>query len=522
MRIVTKEFLNENAFSNYPIDAKATYEPYKAEDVSRINSLLLDMRISIPSNIANTAFVAGIKVSESLVSMVVMGVKDSTNYAAKVPPQPPFSSSEYTAFSAVVLGTVTADRSVALTQTPISISGELPGVGGWVVFGPGIENTGSWSFSGPESSMISSLAVSRYDYGGVTTVARKGFQTTLDGNISLVGQNGIEVVEDTDNTLSIKFTGTVSEVKTSLSEYKGECGRRPETDTCTFNPIKSINNIKPEESSSGVNEIVLVLDRPLYAKIVDVDLNGDGRGFEVSSDVPIESFCGTRLVIPPSECDPNGFPLTGQSTDSGSGASIPQGTQFMVEALYNDNVRWLIFNMHQQHPIRPSTSVFRAAEPGQLLGEFISELQIDTQSNQWQIYTDSGPSLHMFGPIGYNLTGSRDIVIGGIPGRVAVGPINILDKLGKNMLKVGVDSSDALEWTGIYRRKYYGHYVNTMTDKYVIKVLAHNNSWVLYDNNVLSAGGTFNQSGGSSQLQNYVDAAGNTLFRNITVVGVAE
>jgi len=522
MRIVTKEFLNENAFSNYPIDAEATYEPYKVEDVSRINSLLLDLRISIPYNIANTAFIAGIKVSESLVSVIIMGVKNSINYVAHVPPQPNFNSSEYDAFSAVVLGTVTADRTLALTQTPIAISGELPGVGGWVVFGPGIENTGSWSFSGPESSMISSLAVSRYDYSGVTTIAKKGFQATLDGNISLVGQNGIEVVEDYSNTISIKFSGTVSEIKTSLSEYKGECGLRPETNTCTFNPIKSINNINPKQSPTGVNQIVLVLDKPLYGRLVSVNSSNDGRAFEMSSDVTVEGFCETRLVIPPSECDTNTSQMTSSFTNLDSAASIPQDYEFVVEALYNNNVNQLTFKMYQQHPIRPHISVFRASEPGQLLGEFVSELHVDTKSNQWQVYTNFGPSLNMFGPIGYSLAGSRDIVIDGISGKVMVGPANKLDKLGKNVLKVTADSSDAPEWAGVYRRKHYGHYVNSLTDKYVIKVLSHNNSWALYTNHVLFAGGTFNELGGSSQLQNYVDASGKTLFRNITVVGVTE
>jgi hypothetical protein len=522
MKVVTKDFLNENVFLSYPIDSRATYEPYTESEISRVNSLLVDIRLMLPTNVANSAFIASIKVSESIVSMVIMGTKEAIYYDGNLPPTPSLESSEYSAFSAVVLATVTADRAQAIAQIPVEIVGEIPGVGGWVIFGPGVENEGSWSFAGPASSAISTLAVSKYEYSGVYTVAAKGFQNKLDGAITLVGENGIEVVPVSDKVLSIRFSGSLEDIRQGLDEYRGECGIRPETDTCLSRPIRSINNLKPTRSNSGKNQIVLVLDKPLYGRLTP---NSNPTQFGISSNVPIDSFCGTRLIIPDTECSagqtaPAVLPNSSNKANDAI-AEIPQGTEFILEAIHMGVSSALRCAMHQQHPLRPAVSVFKPVEVIQLLGEQVLEVHVDTTLNQWQVYNNSGPSLRLFGPLGFNFTGFRDAELNGMPIKMTFGPMNRLDRLNIKSLIVSEDAEDPSGLTGTYSRKHYGYYLNENNSAIHLKVIAANNSWTLYENNVLKAAGTFDEKGRSTQVQNYSDSKNQSKIRIFSIVGVS-
>lgn len=522
MRVVTKEFLNENAYISYPIDFRATYEPYSKEDASAINSILLDMKLTIPEDVANTAFIASIKITPALVSLIIMGSKESPYYDLE-PPVPTYSSEEYTVFSAVVLGTITVAKSAAIQQNPVKLEAAIDGVGGWVVFGPGVQNTASWSFSGPASSAIASSAITRYKYGGVKLLAKKGFEQTISGTTFIAGQNGIEVVKSGSNTLSIQFSGTTLDVKNELSEYKGLCGIRPETDTCTYNPIKSINNIPPKTNTNGKNEIVLVLDLPLYGSYRDIS-GSDGTnipngGFIVTSDVPLESLCPRRLEIPEVDCENPSTTQTAQSVIP----TVPFGAELVLEvATSTSSPQSYVFTMQQQHPTRKSVSVFKPNRLVNLLDENIFELHIDHLGMQWQAYTATGPSLKLYGPIEANLNGHRTFMLNGVEVRIAVGRLNILDKLNLTLVKVTVDSEDIPAWVGSYLKQYVGYYVNSLDKNYILKLSPLNNTWNIAYKGVVVAGGNFDNKGLALITQNYKDANGVSKIRSVTAAGVAQ
>lgn len=512
MKIVTKEFLNENAYSSYPIDSRATFEPYSKEDASAINSLLLDLKLTVPESVATTAFIANIKVTPALVSLVIMGSKE-TPYYEVVPPLPNYSSDEYTAFNAVVLATVAVSRNIALNQIPVRLEGQLDGVGGWVVFGPGVQNTCNWSFSSPASSAISSSAITRYKYGGVRNVAKKSFAETLDGAISLTGQNGIEIVQKADNVLAIQFSGTTGDISNGLSEYMGLCGIRPETETCAFTPIRTVNNVKPELGSDK-KEIVLILDAPLYA-----ERTGTAAGRStllVSSDQSLESLCQPRLQIPEYEC--RAAPLSAQEE---SFTAITPGRKILLEAASAGISENAVFEMVQQHPNRVSVSVFKPVGTiPTILGEQAVELHIDQKTMQWQVYGASGPSLRLYGPLEIGLSGHRMITVNDIPRRIAIGNLNILDNLNLNSLSVKVDSTEVPNWAGTYTRQYIGTYIRTDSSEHVLKLSPINSSWSVYYNNTLVAAGSLDSTGFGMQTQSYKDASGTSKTRTVTAVGV--
>ena len=515
MKVVTKDFLNENNYRQYPIDVLATYEPYTAADISIVNSLLTDMRLTVPAAVANSAFIANINVSSAIVSMVIMGVQTAPYFTAGAQPATTYESAEYTAFDAVVLGTVTVLKSIAKTGTPVAIAGQIPGVGGWVTFGNGINLVASWSFAGPSSATLCSSVITRYDYGGVTTLAKAGFTQLLDGALTMVGQNGI-VATTLGQTISLGFGGSVTEVKEQLAKYVGECGKRPETDTCSFKPIKQINGIKPETSNDGFNEIVLVLAKPLYGKLKDTDISLGG--FQVGSDLALEDLAGPRLRIPNIECTDPALTLaanTGPAT-----RFIATGTEVLLEVSYGVSYEYYSFKAEQQHPYRAAITIFKPTLPGKyLLGEQLVELHLDTSLNQWQVYTNVGPSLNLFGPLQYNLTGYRATTFNGIPYQLLVGPPNALDAANYNALVVNTTVS--LPWAGTYLRRSYGQYVHTVDATYSTKVLTATKSWGIYQGNNLLAGGPLEANGFGSYIQHYTDSANQTQFRTISVMGKA-
>lgn len=517
MKIVTKEFLNENAYLSYPIDGRATYEPYSKEDASAIHSLLLDLQLTVPKEVANTAFVASIKVSSALVSLVIMGSKETPFYENTLP-EPTYSSPEYDTFNAVILATAIVSRSQALTQTPVTLVGEIDGVGGWVVFGPGVENVGNWSFSGPASSAISSKAITLYEYGGVKTVGKFGFEKTLNGAINFVGQNGIEVVNEESNVISIRFSGPSVEVQNDLSQYAGECGIRPETNTCSSTPIKTINRIKPfKNPSDSKNELVLILNAPLYARAV-FDPGIDGPvGVEVSSDQPLESLCSPRLRIPDTECEE-----TNPVLPATKAIVVAPKTELVLEYASMGLYETVDFIMHQQHPNRPSVSVFKPKNNNNMIvGEIPLELHVDVSARQWQVYSVGGPSLKLFGSLDGGIVGYRNIELNGIPARLTIGQKNILDKLGMNSIIVKSDSLEAVPWEGTYSKVYHNNYVHENDSQYSFKLANIGNSWGIYKNKTLVIGGSFDSSAVSFQLQTYKNAIGNSETRAVTVRGVA-
>jgi hypothetical protein len=517
MRIVTKEFLNENAYISYPIDFRATYEPYSKQDASAINSILLDLKLTIPENVATTAFIASIKVTPALVSLIIMGSKE-TPYYNVAPSIPSYSSEEYTAFSAIVLATVTVAKSAAIQQNPIKLESAIDGVGGWVVFGPGAQINSSWSFNGPASSAIASSAITRYKYSGVKSLAKKGFDQTIDGVSFIAGQNGLEVVNKGNNILAIQFSGTTSDIKNELNRYSGECGVRPESDTCAFTPIKTVNNVLPRTSSAGKNEIVLVLDLPIYGTFRDVATsNGstvNNGAFTLAANTPLESLCSTRLEIPNVDCDDSSLFQTAQ-------AAIPTitfNTKLMLEATSSTATQKYVFSLAQQHPTRKSVSVFRPSMPANILDESVLELHIDVTSMQWQAYTAFGPSLRLFGPVETNLNGHRNITVNGTPVRIAIGKLNILDSKDMNSITISADSDDNPDWTGVYTREYLGRYSNS-NKNYTLKMSPLNNSWAIYLNGILIVGGTIDNRGVGITTQNYKDSSGNSKVRTITAIG---
>jgi hypothetical protein len=411
---------------------------------------------------------------------------------------------------------VQVKRALAQPGAIIPVLAEAPGVGGWVVFGSGVANEGTWSFSGPESSMIADQCVTRYDYGGVLSLGKEGFDTSISGKTLLVGQNGIEVVDGADGPV-IQFSGISQQVKQGLSNYVGNCGGRPESNTCSFSAIKTINGITPR---GDTGDIVIVLDKPLYATLSGAN---ETEVFAVSSDLALESFCKTRLQIP-DNCSTGAAPVTANflqsSTEQPNQVSINPNIVLTVDVSDGSTYSYANFKYQQQHPNRPSVAVYTAINSLIGLGEYLSSLQIDIGLNEWQLYGMTGPSMYAYGTLTNNLRGTKEITYAGMDYKISLGPTTVFDKLGYSSLQVSIDAPDEFPEAGTYRRQSYGLYVKVDNPDYTLEVRGFADSvWALLKSGVLLTAGPISENGTGTNIQNYTRSNGESAVRTIGVGG---
>ena len=536
MRVVTRDFLNDNNYRKYPIDVQANYEPYTEADVSLINSILLDVKLTLPLGVANAAYVANVSVSNALVTMTIMGLRTNPLFDSNHPaPTANLVSEQYTEFGAVVLGLVTALRSEALAQTPIAITPQIAGVGGWVVFGQGVAVIANWSFSHPESALLAAETITNYDYSGVKTISKPTSSTKLHGAVTLTGKGGLEVARvGNTNVLDLKFKGIVAQVKTELARHRGLCGNRPETGTCNYQPIRTINSLSPVKNPGGLNEIVIVINKPIYAghpsayEYDPVNSSYQTGGplfineFALGSCVTTESQCQNRNDIPtPPEvdCSPTPSPLVKSSTVNND-LKIPENLELILEVVGAAGYTYLRLNYFRQHITRPSIAVFKVIGTSKyLLGESLDEVHLDLVANVWQAYSGQGPSLNIFGSIFFNYSGTKQLELNGENYTITLGSLNTLDDLNHTAVKVGSDEAVLPDWVGTYLRKSYGLYIHSTNSNYVLKVPAGFGTVGLYVAGEFIAGGPINDKGFLTYIQNYKTSQNKPQFRVITFQG---
>ena len=515
MRVVTKDFLNDNEYRKYPIDDSATMEPYTQGEQPAINCVLTDASLAVPQDVAACAYISRISITPALVSITIMGAPshpfDSSSRPASAPTQ---FTSEYSTLGAYVIATVETPRLANMAGVTVEVTPNVDGVGGWVVFGSGASKQGVWTFSGPESSMISDHCVTKYSYGGVKSIGKVGFDAFLDGRITVSGESGIEVVS-TPEGIDLQFSGTQAQVKDNIRSYVGACGGRPESNTCAYSPIKTINGISQRGLDS---KIVIVLDRPLYGILQNPQ--SEEEVFVVSSDVTLESFCQNRINIP-GDCSSGDlttailFP-----PDTGDGAPQPDpGIPLLLEAYGPGGYSSSKFAYFQQNPINQAEAVYLSQGPAVVLGETVTELRVDMRRKEWQAYTPSGVSMRAYGYIGAGLSGKKTVSVNSMDYDIYLGIPNILDELDMLQIDVSVDASDSFEESGTYIKSSRAKYTHVNRPEYSIELRGSRYSWTLLKSNVVVAAGVLTAQGTDNVIQEYKRASGESALRTISVYG---
>lgn len=226
---------NRNETRCYPLDPSASH----VDDSGTILpfNILTDLQLRFPDNLGTYAAISSLAVTKHLVSLTIVSVDDYILYA---------SSSAFSPLASVAVE-LPLDESRHYAIRPF-----VDGVGGWVVFGGGVNSPVNLRFTNTSQSLLSPRAAKAYKPLPVTGIGKEDLATALTGLVTLTEGTDIEIVRETirfdesDEQDAIIIRLKSSWNRNVYADYIGPCGGRPESRDCNKPGIEVINTVQPD------------------------------------------------------------------------------------------------------------------------------------------------------------------------------------------------------------------------------------------------------------------------------------
>lgn len=248
MAVIFQDWLARNAGRAYPLDDAATATDDDGKSLPE--NLLVDANIWVPKlelgpgRPMRFLYLSSASISEGLVSITILGTAGPVIAATGelvAAPETPF----------LPIATVSITKPF-IPYKNYAVDPLVDGVSGWVMFGQVNDAEDIFlKFSDPSQSILAPKAVRFYEALPVTSIRGGSAFTPIDGDIFLNGlepfkiESKLRVIEgDVEPTrvleLSLESSADI------LKAFAGGCGGRPESETCTRNPIQTIGGISPD------------------------------------------------------------------------------------------------------------------------------------------------------------------------------------------------------------------------------------------------------------------------------------
>lgn len=240
MPIRESHWYSRNEGGPYPIDQRAV----GVDDDGKVLpfNILVDCSLRWPLTEGQRAFVSSWFRSENILSLTFSGC-DSVTAPTKIVP----------------LAAVTITKPIR-TGFKYPVQPLVPGTGGWVVFGSGVdeETTLRMVCSSPSLSVLSAKAARPYRPWPIPYIKNLISEKPLRGVVRLTGSPPLEVVQEwieIDNKLRRCLVFRLADdpskepeaVTTVFQDYVGPCGKRPESGTCDDpQPIEFVSGVPPD------------------------------------------------------------------------------------------------------------------------------------------------------------------------------------------------------------------------------------------------------------------------------------
>lgn len=240
-----------NANRAYPLDDGASLLTDAGELMP--DHILTDLQVRFPRSAAQCAFIGSVTVTANITTITILGAPSPA-----VPTEDPAFDTEY-----VPLAAVTVVRPIVGRHYPLEAL--YPGVGGWVVFGPGVKEPFTGRFNDVTQSAIIPSAARSYQDLPIADAGLFGTANPLTGLITLSGGTDIEVVAecrttpvampgaacgegDSRTVIVFRLKNTdLDRSRNVFDIYRGPCSGRPESQTCGDpQPIEFINTVGPD------------------------------------------------------------------------------------------------------------------------------------------------------------------------------------------------------------------------------------------------------------------------------------
>lgn len=272
---------NLNSTRRYPLDDAVTGETDDGRDTP--DDILVDCHIRFPRTVGEYIYISSMVTSERLISLTFLasdtpalapgGCLPSLSSSSSSGSASSISSSSMSSMGPPILAcdskaVFTPVAAITLLRDEINIYRQhaveslYPGVGGWVVFGSGVEQPRfNGRYAGPAQTMLSPRVARPYDPLPIPSMAKQ-FATPLTGLVLIQGGTDVRVFKAAREIWGVTRDVLVITLDTDdltrnvLEQYKGPCGGRPESGTCNKPGVDHINSVIPD--CNGNIDIIFV------------------------------------------------------------------------------------------------------------------------------------------------------------------------------------------------------------------------------------------------------------------------
>lgn len=286
MPIRNQNWYNLQSTRRYPLDDKTTGEDDSGGTIR--DDIIVDCHIRYPETLGKYLFIQGLTVTPNLVS-VVIGAADDLDQT-----------------NCPTVAAITVTKPLARNVNEL-ITSFVPGLSGWVAFGPGVETNFVGRYSTPKQTFIGLRNARAYRPLPIPTIGKNTVAQSLTGVISLIAETPVVATyypaytvpkydpeTGETNALPVKAIVFSTDAPTAqynpLTAFLGPCTERPESGNCPKTPIERINGVEPDCETGNINIVV-----------------GDGLSaatFEECGGMDITTELGLSMVCektPPSE-----------------------------------------------------------------------------------------------------------------------------------------------------------------------------------------------------------------------------
>jgi hypothetical protein len=241
MPTINQHWYSSNNTRGYPLDDAASGVDDKGKLLP--SDILVDAALRFPSHYGVRAALSTVTVTPNIVAITIVGVLEDT-------------------FSPLAICTI---KQPVQQGKAYAVKSQVPGVGGWVVFGSGVKGASyNGRFTTAEQGVLSARAARPYRPLPVESVRNINDQQALTGLVALRASAPLEITAevleindvlrqavvfrlvDTPEQTSLTVAATTAQTSV-FSQFSGACGGRPESYTCPEpTPIEFINSVYPD------------------------------------------------------------------------------------------------------------------------------------------------------------------------------------------------------------------------------------------------------------------------------------
>ena len=249
MGIRNLHWYNNNELISYPVDEVASAV---ADDGKRLPSnVIVDLNLRWPEGYGKRAFLGAVSVTDKLVSVTIQAAVNLDDITSFVP-------------LAVVSVAQPVSPNIQYALTPMS-----PGVGGWIVFGKGVDEGCRCRFSNPHQSVLVPRAARSYRNLPVSGSGVLFADAPLQGMVRLHTESPLTLSKEQreiDGALRDVLVLRVTDESASqypvpadalkllpnqntnlFKQLAGPCSGRPDSNSCPDpQPIEFINSVGPD------------------------------------------------------------------------------------------------------------------------------------------------------------------------------------------------------------------------------------------------------------------------------------